>query len=157
MPEQTVNQQIDTDRLDERRTEPARLRPLARKTLAVIIVVHGLIHLLGASKGLGLTEVSQLKEPISTAAGVVWLIASALTVAVGVMLAASVRWWWIVGFVTVVVSQAVIATSWNDAKAGTIVNVVLLAAVVYGAAANARTRYQREVPASRRYSAHTNG
>lgn len=37
-----------------------------------------------------------------------------------------------VGAVAVVVSQGVILTSWGDAKAGTVANVVLLAAVGYG-------------------------
>ena len=120
-----------------------------RWAVAVIVTVHGFIHLLGASKGLGWAEVSQLKEPISNAAGAVWLVAAVLTVGAGVMLAASIRWWWLVGNFAVVVSQAVIVTSWSDAKAGTIVNVVLLAAVVYGTAANGptslRAEYRRRV------------
>jgi len=120
-----------------------------RWAVAVIVIAHGFIHLLGASKGLGWAEVSQLKEPISNAAGVVWLAAAVLTVGAGVMLAASIRWWWLVGNFAVVVSQAVIVTSWSDAKAGTIVNVVLLAAVVYGTAANGptslRAEYRRRV------------
>ena len=39
---------------------------------------------------------------------------------------------WIVGGVALIVSQAVILSAWSDAKAGTIVNVVLLLAVTHG-------------------------
>ena len=144
MREETVDRQIDTDRLDERRPKPARLRPLVRWAVAVMVVVHGLIHLFGASKGLGWSDVSQLKEPIGTAAGAVWLVAAVLTVGAGVMLAASIRGWWIVGVVAATISQAVIATSWSDAKAGTIANVVVLGAAVYGAAANGPTSFSAE-------------
>ncbi len=40
-------------------------------------------------------------------------------------------WWWAVGIVAAVVSQVVIFTSWRDAKAGTIVNVLLLLVAGY--------------------------
>ena len=100
--------------------------------VVVVVVLHGLIHLLGSSKGFGWAEVSQLREPIGPAMGGAWLAAGALVVIAGVSLASGVHWWWIVGAVAVVASQAVILTSWNDAKAGTLANVVLLAAVVHG-------------------------
>ena len=108
------------------------------------MAIHGLIHLLGAGKGFGWADVSQLQEPISAAAGVVWSAAAVLMVVTGVMLAASRRGWWIVGTFAIAVSQAIIATSWSDAKAGSIVNVVLLAAVVYGTAANGPTSLDAE-------------
>jgi hypothetical protein len=45
---------------------------------------------------------------------------------------ASPRSFWIVGGVALIVSQAVILSAWSDAKAGTIVNVILLLAVIHG-------------------------
>jgi Family of unknown function (DUF6544) len=107
------------------------------------MVMHGLLHLLGAAKGLGWSPVTQLTEPISTAMGLAWLMAAALVVTTGVLLAIRVRWWWMVGAVAVLVSQAVIFTSWGDAKVGTGANLVLLVAVVYG--------YASQGPRSLRY------
>lgn len=108
------------------------VRLAARWLVAVVVVLHGLIHLMGAAKGLGWAEVSQLVEPISTRLGAVWLAAGLITVAAGVLLFGRVRWWWMVGAVAAVISQLAIVTSWADAKAGTIANVVLLVGVVYG-------------------------
>jgi len=115
----------------------------------VVVVLHGLIHLLGAAKGLGWADVSQLKQPIGPAMGVAWLAAGALVLAAGVMMAGSVRRWWVVGAVAIVASQAVILTSWGDAKAGTVVNLLLLVAAVYGYASQGprsfRAEYRRRV------------
>jgi hypothetical protein len=64
--------------------------------------------------------------------GVVWLAAGILVVAAGALMITKVRGWWGVAAVAVVVSQATILTSWSDAKAGTIANVVLAIAAAYG-------------------------
>ncbi|HYN34487.1 MAG TPA: DUF6544 family protein [Ilumatobacteraceae bacterium] len=128
------------------------VRTAVRWVIGLVVVVHGLIHVMGAAKGLGWGDVTQLTEPISVGWGVVWLAASVVTVAAGVLLLAGVRAWWIVGAVAVVVSQIVIATSWADAKAGTIVNVALFGAVVYGWASQgprgARADYRRRAGAA---------
>ena len=114
---------------------------------SVVVVLHGFIHLFGAAKGLGWAEVTRLVEPISTGLGAVWLAAAVVTVSAGVLLLVRVRWWWIVGAVAVVGSQAVIVASWADAKAGTIANLLLLGAVIYGWASQgrggARAEYRR--------------
>jgi hypothetical protein len=128
------------------------MRTMLRWIVAVVVVLHGLIHLLGAAKGLGWADVTQLKEPISTAMGVAWLAAAVLVVLAGVLLIIRARWWWVVGAVAVVASQTVILTLWSDAKAGTVANIILLAAVVYGYAsqgpASYRAEYRRRVDAA---------
>ena len=120
------------------------VRGIARWAVVVLLVVHGLIHLLGAAQGLGWAEVDQLGEPIGARMGAVWLAAGVAVVAAGVLLAVGVRWWWIVGAVGVVASQTVIFTSWGDAKAGTVANLVLVLAVVYGFASQGPTSYRAE-------------
>ena len=127
------------------------VRVAGRWVVGVVVVLHGVIHLLGAAKGLGWAEVTQLVEPISSGMGAAWLAAAVVTTAAGVLLIARVRWWWIVGAVAVVGSQMVIITSWSDAKAGTIANLILLVAVVYGWASqgprSARAEYRRRADA----------
>lgn len=117
----------------------AAVRTTVRWAVGLVVVVHGLIHLLGAAKGSGWAEVNQLAVPISSGWGAVWLTAALATVAAGLLLLAQVRWWWVVGGVAVVVSQIAIASSWADAKVGTAVNVGLLAAVAYGGASQGPT------------------
>ena len=118
------------------------MRSLIRWTVGLIVVIHGLIHLMGAVKGFGWGDVSQLSEPISASMGFAWLVAAVVVIAAGVMLLAGLRWWWAVAAVAAVVSQAVIVTSWTDAKAGTAANVLLALAAVYGFSANGPTSFR---------------
>ena len=120
------------------------MRTVVRWFIVVVVVGHGLIHLLGAAKGLGWAEVTALPEPIGPAMGLAWLAAAAAVMATGVLLALRNRIWWVAGTVGVVLSQAVILTSWNDAKAGTVVNVLLLAALGYTYASRGPTSYRAE-------------
>lgn len=120
------------------------MRAVVRWIVVGLVVVHGLLHLLGAVEGFGLADVPALEEPISSTTGAVWLTAGVLLVATGWLLAARSRWWWAVGAVAVVVSQALIFTSWSDAKAGTAVNAVLLLAVGYGFASQGPTSFRWE-------------
>lgn len=99
-----------------------------------LIVVHGLLHFMGVAKAFGLAELPQLTEPISKAYGVVWGCAGMLLFATAFMLVHSFRAWWAVGLAAVLLSQAVIFTSWDDAKWGTIANALVLVGVVYGLA-----------------------
>jgi hypothetical protein len=120
------------------------MRACVRWIVVVVLMGHGLVHLLGAAKGLGWAEVTPLQEPIGTATGVAWLMAAVLVVGCGGLLAVATSWWWVVGAVAVVVSQGVIFTSWSDAKVGTVGNVVLLLAVVYGYASHGPASYRAE-------------
>ena len=76
--------------------------------------------------------------------GLAWLAAAATVVATGLLLAVRNRTWWVAGTVGVVVSQAVIWTTWNDAKTGTVANVLLLAALGYAFASRGPTSYRAE-------------
>lgn len=86
----------------------------------------------GARRGLGWSTVSSLSQPIGRVTGGIWLVVALLVVLSGVLLAVAAPWWWVVCGAAAVASQAVIATSWTDARAGTVVNIVLAAAAVYG-------------------------
>jgi len=95
-------------------------------------VIHGLIHLFGFAKAFGLADMPQLVEPISHPVGLWWLAAALLSLAASTALILTPRWWWAFGASAVVISQAAIVSSWEDAKVGTVANVVLLVAVLYG-------------------------
>ncbi len=128
------------------------MRTVARWFAVAVVVGHGLIHLLGATKGLGWAEVTALPEPIGLVMGLLWLTAAAAVVATGVLIALRNRWWWVAGALGVVVSQVVIGTSWNDAKTGTVVNALLLAALAYAFASSGpvsfRAEYRRRTTAA---------
>lgn len=102
------------------------------RILLVLLVVHGAIHVMGFAKAFGLAELPQLTQSISREMGLLWLGAAGLMIASAAMFALWPRYWWVVGAVALIVSQVVIVSSWRDAWAGTIVNGVLLLAVLYG-------------------------
>jgi hypothetical protein len=96
-----------------------------RIALAVLIALHGLIHLLGPAKAFGWADVSQLRAPISPEAGLLWLAAAALLIAAATGLVLHASWWWYPALPGVVLSQGLIVTAWGDAKFGTFANVII--------------------------------
>ena len=129
---------------------------------AVFLVVHGLIHLMGTAKALGVAGIPQLTQQIDRPLGVLWLLAAALLVVTAIFLFTWPQWWWAVGAGALVVSQVVIVTSWADARYGTIANVIVLAGVALGFLSQGpwsfRAEYDREIarawvePSQHRYS-----
>ncbi len=123
------------------------MRNVVRWVFATVVILHGLIHLPGAVKGFGWAPVEQLSSTPSVPVAVAWLAAASLLVGTGVTLLAGYRWWWVVGAVALILSQALIFSGWTDAKAGLAPNVLLLIGVVYGFAAEGpssyRARYRR--------------
>lgn len=104
---------------------------MLRAVFAVILTVHGLIHLMGFAKAFGLAELPNLTLPISHPTGLVWLAASLLTLTTVAALFLAPGWWWAPGALSLCLSQAVIVSSWSDAKFGTLANLLLLVGVVY--------------------------
>lgn len=115
----------------------------------VILVVHGLLHLLGFAKAFGLAELPQLTRPIPPVAGTLWLTAALLFLAAAASLFLWPRWWWLMGAAAVVMSLSVILPSWTDAKFGVLGNLVVLVGVVFGFLAygptSLRGAYDRDV------------
>lgn len=99
-----------------------------------LVVLHGLIHFMGPAKAFGLAELSQLSQPISRPVGIAWLLAGLAFLATAAQLLWAPRLWWVTALLSVALSQGVILTAWSDAKFGTLANVVVLAAALYGMA-----------------------
>jgi hypothetical protein len=96
-----------------------------RFTFAMLVGVHGLIHLLGPTKAFGWASVPQLQAPISPAGGVLCLAAAVLLVGSAAGLAIGARWWWWLALPGVLLSQGLIIQAWPDAKVGTATNVLI--------------------------------
>lgn len=116
---------------------------------AIVLVVHGLIHLLGVAKAFGLAELPQLTQPVSHVFGVFWLVAAVLFVATAVSLYVWPRWWWAIGACAIVMSTVAIIPSWTDARFGAIANIVALVGVIFGFLSQGpislRAAYDRDV------------
>ena len=90
--------------------------------LAILCAMHGLIHLLGATKGFRL----------SMAGGSLWLIGGGLFFLTAVALVAWPRGWWAIGAVALLISVLAIVPAWSEAKFGMLPNALILSAVVAG-------------------------
>ncbi len=123
------------------------MREAVRRVFVGILVLHGLIHLLGAAKGFGWAEVPPLRGATGGAEAWAWLAACLLVLATAALLVGGVSWWWAVGLVAVLASQTMVVSSWADAQAGTAANVVLALGVGLGFAALGPTSFRAEYDA----------
>jgi hypothetical protein len=91
-----------------------------RYLLVALLALHGLLHLLGLQWG--------------KVVGSVWVIASLALLAAAALLLAHDHRWWMVAAAALVFSQALIASAWSTARAGTVLNLLLAVPVIVGAA-----------------------
>ena len=119
--------------------------------LIALLILHALIHLMGFAKAFGWAQPAALQTPISRPAGLLWLTTTLLLLASTGLILMARQEWWLPAIVGIVLSQVLIVATWNEAKAGTIVNVLLLLPVVVTALAAApggfRATYDHEVAA----------
>lgn len=103
------------------------------KTLfALLVFMHGFIHLLGFVKAFKLAQINQLTKDISKLAGSLWFINTFLFIITILVFLLKKEWWWITGIFAVILSQILIISQWQDAKFGTIVNLIILIPLIIG-------------------------
>jgi hypothetical protein len=99
---------------------------------------HGLIHLMGFLKEWKLSEIKELSgktiiplsENLSKFIGAFWLIVCLLFLASGTAYLFKKEWWWMIAVIGIILSQALIILYWQDAKFGTIANIIILFACI---------------------------
>ncbi len=94
-----------------------------------VILIHGLIHILGFLKAFNIADVNQLSEYISKPMGMLWLTTTLLFLVTAIIYYLEKDWWWMVGASAIIISQLIIITAWQDAKFGTIANIIVLIVV----------------------------
>lgn len=104
---------------------------MIKNIFAFIILVHGLIHLMGFAKSFNYGHMTQLTKEIPKPLGIIWLIVAALFVTTTVMLIAKRESWPITALIAVTVSQILVIMTWQDAKLGTVANVIILIVAVF--------------------------
>ena len=121
---------------------------MIRYIIAFILLIHGLIHLIGYSKAFGYSASNVITKEISRPAGSLWMAATLLLVAAAVMMVMRKEYWWIAGAAGMIISQVLIIMAWQDAKFGTIVNILIMVAVIIGYATWHYSRlYEKDVAA----------
>lgn len=114
--------------------------------LLTLIALHGLIHLMGFAKAFDFGTFTQLSKEISKPMGVFWLTAFLLFLSSAILFFLKKEEWWIIGIIAVIISQILIFTVWNDAKFGTIANIIIFCAIIlnYGSYRFEKS-YQKDV------------
>ena len=122
------------------------IRSIAKLAFIVLLLGHGLIHLLGFLKAFDLAQVNQLTLAINRPVGFLWLLAALLFVVTAAALALKKRWWWATAIVATLLSQFLIFTAWQDARVGSIPNLIILAvALLHLGSVRFEGRYRQDV------------
>lgn len=118
--------------------------------LFILFILHGLIHLLGFVKAFNFAPVGQLTQNISKINGILWLVTATLFVTGALLFLLEKDSWWMFPATAILISQYLIIVSWQDAKFGTIANVIMLLATVVGFSTWSFIReYRKEAAAGR--------
>ncbi|MCP8970127.1 DUF6920 family protein [Ectobacillus ponti] len=106
-----------------------------RFLIIVLLLLHSLAHL------------AALSQDMSTAAGVGWLMAALLFAGAAVLVFIR-KAWWALGLPAVLVSQVLVILFWQDAKLGTVANLLIaLAALLHWAQWRFQQETNREIQA----------
>jgi hypothetical protein len=103
-----------------------------RLLLLILLIFHGLIHLLGFAKSCKLAELPQLAKEIPHLLGILWLCTAILLIGAALLFIIGRDAWWIPAAGGILLSQILIGLAWSDAKFGTALNVVLFVFVLLG-------------------------
>ncbi len=103
---------------------------MIRVALIILISIHGIIHLFGFLKAYGISEFNGINQNISKSSGLFWLSTFLLFTTTLVMYLYHSEYWWGFGIIALTISQVLIFYYWQDAKYGTIFNIIILVAVI---------------------------
>lgn len=110
---------------------------MIRIVVSILLIVHAIIHLMGflsewnfvIAQNFSIEPSTVLSDIGSKAVGLLWVLC-AIGFFFSFVLFLFRRRWWLVGAVSLTISQSLIILYWEDAKYGTLVNVVILIATV---------------------------
>jgi len=101
--------------------------------IGIIVALHGFIHFMGFVKAFNFAAMEQLKLPVSRFSGVLWFLAAVLFIGTLALVVMHREGWWIPAIPAIILSQVLIIRSWQDAKYGTIANLIILIPVIISA------------------------
>lgn len=93
---------------------------------AFLLLLHSLIHLLGFVKAFKPQYIPQLSRNISRLEGVAWALAFILLLAGFVLYLQKNELWPSIVIGGVILSQVLISLNWDDARFGTLANLIIL-------------------------------
>ena len=103
---------------------------MIKEVIIVLLLVHGIIHLVGFAKGFGVSEIDQFSAQVTRKFGTLWLAASILLLISATFFLLGNSFWIPLVILSLCLSQILIVKYWFDAKTGTIINAFLAIAIV---------------------------
>lgn len=97
-----------------------------------LLCFHGIIHLMGFAKAFGFANMGALTKDINKVQGVLWLIACILFLLAAGFYGFSKYNWCVFALLAVGISQYLIISSWQDARFGTIANIIIFVVTLIG-------------------------
>ena len=111
---------------------------------AIILYIHGFIHLIGFAKSYYFTDVNKQVLGIPKPIGAIWLLVFIMFIVSASSFLTNKKWFYIT-FIAVCISQVLIILAWEDAKFGTIANVIILIVAIIGLATwNFESNYKKD-------------
>jgi hypothetical protein len=106
-----------------------------KQLFSLLLLFHGIIHILGFVKAFKFADITQFTQNISKSLGVLWLISALFFILTAFfVLFTNITWWWMLAIPVIITSQILILISWHDAKYGTALNIIILIVVIFGIA-----------------------
>jgi hypothetical protein len=101
-----------------------------------MVVLHGIVNLQGFMKAFKLISTD---EPVSDLGrsklnGLLWVLASILYVGVAIFIFIKKDSWWLYAAIALLISQYLIFCNWEEARYGTIANLIILGVSFFGCA-----------------------
>ena len=97
-----------------------------RITFIIMILMHGMIHLMGFLKAFDLANIKALTLEMPRFYGVLWLLAFTLFIGTAILYITNNTYWWLFAIGAVILSQILTFLFWSDAKFATIPNLLIL-------------------------------
>ncbi len=99
--------------------------------LAALVLAHGAIHFTGFARTMKSDNSTGAVEPVPGGQGWLWFITAILFLLAAVLLLKDANGWWVIALAGLALSQWLIVLNWKDTKWATIVNLLILIAVIY--------------------------
>jgi len=101
-----------------------------RYVFAILLGLHGLIHLMGFAFALFDTNINKQVLGISKPIGAFWLLTFILFVVSAVQYFGQKKWFFIAA-ISIILSQILIITAWKEAKYGSIANILFFLVAIF--------------------------
>lgn len=95
--------------------------------IAILLLLHAILHLMGLVKAFYSDFFPTLSRNISKSEGMLWLVSFIVLVLALIFFLTNARYWPILAICGALLSQFLITLNWKDAKYGTILNLLILA------------------------------